>query len=117
MIFLDNQEILLKIIKRYIKNDISKVPEFYEDIKIIFAFKRECSKIKNGHKCNLIVAKNMMITILNCFPYDYRELFKEILKGQYKDIIDTFLYHLGIRKSLINMNKELLEELNNVVYK
>jgi hypothetical protein len=117
MIFLDDKPKLLKIIKRYINGDISKVPEFYEDIKVIFAFKRECSKIKNSHKCNLIVAKNMMITILNCFPYDYRDLFKEIFKGQYEDIINTFLYNLSVRKSLINMNKELLEELNNVVYK
>jgi hypothetical protein len=117
MIFLDDTPKLLKIIKRYIKNDISRVPEFYDDIKLIFAFKRECSKIKNGYKSNLRFTKNLMITILNCFPYDYNDLFKEIFKGQNEDIINTFLYDLRFTDSLINLNNELLEKLNNVAHK
>jgi len=117
MILENNQPLLLKIIKRYIKNDISRVSEFYEDVKLIMALKRECSKISNGHKSNILAVKNTMITILNCFPHDYETLFQEIFKGQHTEIINTLLFHLNITKTLITINQELLEELKNVTNK
>ena len=117
MIFLDNKTLLMQTIRNYINNDISKVPEFYEDVKLFFSLKRECSKISNGHNYNILVVKNLLITAINCFPSDYKNIIDDVFKRKYENILNTLYYHLKLSASLISLDEKLLKELDDVTYK
>lgn len=102
------------IINNY-KNNIEgsfTVETFENDLKNLNNLKREVSRIYNNNKYNVILTRNMLISLINIFGEDIIYLIKYSINPKHHVIVNTFLFHV-LKKDLylINIDQELLKKI------
>lgn len=103
------KELLKSILYEYVK--INDVSEILSDLENIRNLKREITKIYKRNKYNLLLARNIFITIINTFPNHYKKIVYHKIDTSHHIILNTLLYSINPNINLITIDNELLKEI------
>ena len=113
------QDIMVKILKYYLKHNLKTIDNLKDDLQVISIIKRNTTKyIRNGstnHKTTII----SILTLVNLFGVENSMLLmKYLIKPASHSIIKTYMYHLKFIQEnnflfLINIDYDLLGELHD----